>query len=153
MRVPLSLAGLLGKSQLDVHPVSASPSPPASEVERTAASLIRVLGGKNEALRNRCEHVVGLTRVIEPLTNELSAVFTDFQKVVTELQLTAGQLEETRATLDAQRQLSETQSLEIQALFVKLEEMRKDNERLLNDNITGAQNYSVLDEQFRSTRD
>ncbi len=153
MRVPLSLAGLLGKSQLDVHPSSSAPPPAASEVERSAASLIRVLGGKNEALRNRCEHVVSLTRVMEPLTSELSAVFLDFQKVVGELQQTAGYLEETRATLDAQRQLSETQSLEIQSLFVKLEEVRKDNERLLNDNIAGAQNFSVLDEQFRSTRD
>lgn len=153
MRVPLSLAGLLGKSQLDVHPAGAAPPPPGSEVERSASSLIRVLGGKNEALRNRCEHVVGLTRVIEPLTNELSAVFSDFQKVVTELQMTAVQLEETRSLLDAQRQLSETQSLEIQALFIKLEEMRKESERLLNDNIAGAQNYSVLDEQFRNTRD
>ena len=152
MRVPLSLAGLLGKSQLDVQPSGAAP-PHASEVERAAASLIRVLGGKNEALRNRCEHVVGLTRVIEPLTNELSAVFVDFQKVVAELQLTAGQLEEARTHLDAQRQLSETQSLEIQALFVKLEEMRKESERLLSDNIAGAQNYSLLDENFRATRD
>ncbi len=152
MRVPLSLAGLLGKSQLDVQPSSAAP-PAASDVERAAASLIRVLGGKNEALRNRCEHVVGLTRVIEPLTNELSAVFVDFQKVVAELQLTAGQLEETRTHLDAQRQLSETQSLEIQALFIKLEELRKEGERLLSDNIAGAQNYSLLDENFRATRD
>ncbi len=111
------------------------------------------MGGKNEALRNRCEHVVGLTRVIEPLTNELSAVFVDFQKVVAELQLTAGQLEEARAHLDAMRNLSETQSLEIQALFVKLEEMRKESERLLSDNIAGAQNYSLLDENFRATRD
>jgi chromosome segregation ATPase len=153
MRVPLSLAGLLGKSQLDVPATSATSTQPVTEVERSAASLIRILGGKNEALRNRCEHVIGLTRVIEPLTNELSAVFTDFQKVVGELQQTTGLLEETRAKLDAQRQLSETQSLEIQALFIKLEEVRKDNERLLNDNVTGAQNYSVLDEQFRATRD
>lgn len=155
MRMSLNLSGLLSRSgNTGVARPAASAEPDSTtEIERSAAGFIRVLGGKNEALRNRCEHVIGLTRVIEPLTNELSAVFLDFQKVVQELQATAGQLEETRAALDAQRQITESQSIEIQSLLTKQEEMRKDNERLLSDNIIAAQNYSLLEEQFRNTRE
>ncbi|MEY3551686.1 MAG: hypothetical protein RL735_34, partial [Pseudomonadota bacterium] len=149
MRMSLNLSGLLSRSgNTGVARPAASAEPDSTtEIERSAAGFIRVLGGKNEALRNRCEHVIGLTRVIEPLTNELSAVFLDFQKVVQELQATAGQLEETRAALDAQRQITVSQSIEIQSLLTKQEEMRKENERLLSDNIIAAQNYSLLEEQ------
>ena len=95
MRMSLNLSGLLSRSgNTGVARPAASAEPDSTtEIERSAAGFIRVLGGKNEALRNRCEHVIGLTRVIEPLTNELSAVFLDFQKVVQELQATTGTAE------------------------------------------------------------
>jgi chromosome segregation ATPase len=155
MRMPMSLSALLAR-----NPSAAATkqdftvdTETITEIERSAASFIRVLGSKNEALRNRCEHVIGLTRVIQPLTNELSSVFEDFQKVVQELHTTAGQLEELKANYEAQRQFSDAQGIEIQSLYSKLEDVQQDNERLLTDNLASAQNYSVLEEQFRITRD
>ena len=154
MRMPLSLSTLLARNPSTAQqPNFAAEQETLTEIERSAASFIRVLGSKNEALRNRCEHVIGLTQVIQPLTKELASVFDDFQKVVQELHSTAGQLEELKGNFAQQKQFSDQQTLEIQALLTKYDDVQQENERLLTDNLAGAQNYSILEEQFRITRD
>ena len=58
MRMPLSLSTLLARNPAATQqPNFADEQETLTEIERSAASFIRVLGSKNEALRNRCEHV------------------------------------------------------------------------------------------------
>jgi chromosome segregation ATPase len=144
-----SLLKLFKSSKVSQPPrVEAQPEQPEPQPVET----IRALGGRSEHLRSRCESVLTTVATFRSASDEIDALFREFNLIVVELQERSNALAETEAALKAEIRSTQDQIEENAILRANISKFEYEIESLSAAHVNSERRRERLEESFRAAQ-
>jgi chromosome segregation ATPase len=125
---------------------------PEQELEPEPVETIRALGGRSEHLRSRCESVLTTVGTFRTASDEIDALFREFNLIVVELQERSNALAETEAALTAEIRSKHDQIQENAILRANVSKFEYEVEALSTAHVNSERRRERLEDSLRATQ-